>query len=65
MENVIEISYPYKEPTQWCVDVFVNGTKTQLTFQHNEKPTQEQVDNVVATFLENLENFEETLNEAR
>ena len=55
MEDVIGVSEPYREPTQWCVDLFVNGVKYQLTFQQDEIPDTEQIELVVSNVLSVLE----------
>ncbi len=55
MSEII-IGTSYLEPTQWCVDVFIDGAKTQLTWSlmPRECPTQEEINIAVAHLLEIL-----------
>jgi hypothetical protein len=43
------ISEIYKEPTQWCIDVDIDGMKQQLSF--NESPTQEQILSMIESLI--------------
>ena len=45
----ILIGEPYLEPTQWCVDVWIDGCKTQLTWGPSTRncPTKEEIEKAI------------------
>lgn len=44
----IVVGEPYREPTQWCVDITVDGVPYQLTFQEYPPSSDPPPSNVIS-----------------